>query len=517
MCYDKLVPSKQPRPTRVTVSSSESSWIISFPTIEHWYRKLSLSFRVEVDRKMPLKELSVGRGRAAVFICFVMMLSADGRVNKAPQPDRMALWIDGKQIERFAGVSMDIFIIKNGAVVSYLQDAYFDSQLPILPSEVDFVELTWKAELEPYMYKFSDLRSLEPQTLYDPLLSIPAAGVVPKKKSVFQLAIPCTGKVTGIASMYIVLQVYTARGERVPGAPLKFHLRKRCIAFESRKACKLSCKNGGKCNENGRCDCKHGYYGLRCENAVCFPQCMNNGTCVSPGKCSCRQGFHGSRCELASCKQSCLNGGFCAEPDVCRCPATHYGDHCQHQSGICDIPCINGGTCNHHNVCTCPSGYSGQFCQKPLCKRWCGVHGKCVDINLCECHRGWRGKLCNKTIKYSDESLKEGNLSRKKRKRRLRHSGSPPFRFELKKKKGQKKSPRPRTNTTELTTHSYSYSTEILSTIRWDEISDHTPRYLKNPLYSLSLFSCPLLSLSQCFHDLRIQWLVDRFGVVVLI
>lgn len=398
-------------------------------------------------------ELRDCRRLAVVAVAIACFLSGTrtteaGRTSaqKAPQPERMALWIDGKQIERFAGIPMDIYIIKNGAVVSYLQDAYFDSQLPILPSEVDFVELTWKAEQELYTYKFSDLRSLDPQTLYDPLLSIPAAGVVPKKKSEFQLAIPCTGRLTGIASMYIVLHISTARGERVPGSPLKFHLRKRCLAFENRKVCKLSCKNGGKCNELGRCDCKPGYYGLRCENAVCYPQCMNNGTCVSPSKCSCKDGFHGSRCELAACKHPCLNGGFCAEPDVCRCPATHYGDHCQHQSGSCDVPCINGGTCNHYNVCTCPEGYSGQFCQKPLCKRWCGVHGKCVDINLCECHRGWRGKLCNKTIKYSDENLKEGNLSRKKRRRKLRHSGSPPFRFEVK-KKGQKKSSRTETTT----------------------------------------------------------------------
>lgn len=52
---------------------------------------------------------------------------------------------------------MDIYIIKNGAVVSYLQESYFDSQLPILPSEVDFVELTWKAEVEPVREKISDV------------------------------------------------------------------------------------------------------------------------------------------------------------------------------------------------------------------------------------------------------------------------------------------------------------------------------------------------------------------------
>ena len=47
-----------------------------------------------------------------------------------------------------SGVPMDIYIIKNGAIASYLQDAYFDSQLPIMPPDVDFVELTWKAEAE---------------------------------------------------------------------------------------------------------------------------------------------------------------------------------------------------------------------------------------------------------------------------------------------------------------------------------------------------------------------------------
>lgn len=409
--------------------------------VAFWLRHSTTSSERESE-EMSSRKNSIDRCRHAVgvvFVCFALTSSTGARM-KAPQPDRMALWIDGKQIERFAGVAMDIYIIRNGAVVSYLQDAYFDSQLPILPSEVDFVELTWKAEVEPFMYKFSDVRSLEPQTLYDPLLSIPTAGVVPKTKSVFQLAIPCTGRVTGVSSMYIVLQVYTASGERISGSPLKFHLRKRCIAFENRKACRLPCKNGGKCNELGRCDCKSGYYGLRCESAVCFPQCMNNGTCVNPGKCSCKQGFDGGRCELAVCKQPCQNGGFCAEPNVCRCPATHYGEFCQHHTGTCDIPCINGGTCDHRNVCSCQVGYSGKFCQKALCKRWCGVHGKCVDVNLCECHRGWRGRLCNKTIKYSDENLKEGNLSSKDRKRKLRHS--PPFRFEVK-TKGQRRSARP--------------------------------------------------------------------------
>ena len=40
---------------------------------------------------------------------------------------------------------MDIFVIRDGRVVAYLQDSYLDAQLPILPMEVVFVELTWAA------------------------------------------------------------------------------------------------------------------------------------------------------------------------------------------------------------------------------------------------------------------------------------------------------------------------------------------------------------------------------------
>ncbi len=41
---------------------------------------------------------------------------------------------------------MDIFVIRESAVVSYLRDGYFDSQLPVLPPEVHVVRLTWMAK-----------------------------------------------------------------------------------------------------------------------------------------------------------------------------------------------------------------------------------------------------------------------------------------------------------------------------------------------------------------------------------
>ena len=47
----------------------------------------------------------------------------------------------------------------------------------------------------------------------------------------FEMAIPCTGRVTAIASMYIVLQVHNSKKRPIPGSPIKLHLRKRCFAF----------------------------------------------------------------------------------------------------------------------------------------------------------------------------------------------------------------------------------------------------------------------------------------------
>ena len=41
---------------------------------------------------------------------------------------------------------MDIFVIREGTVVQYLMDAYFDQRLPVLPPEVDVVKLTWQAK-----------------------------------------------------------------------------------------------------------------------------------------------------------------------------------------------------------------------------------------------------------------------------------------------------------------------------------------------------------------------------------
>ena len=44
-------------------------------------------------------------------------------------------------------IGMDIFIVRNGAVIPYLRDGlHRDAQLPVLPPEVTRIEVTWMAE-----------------------------------------------------------------------------------------------------------------------------------------------------------------------------------------------------------------------------------------------------------------------------------------------------------------------------------------------------------------------------------
>ncbi|KAK2186189.1 hypothetical protein NP493_212g12010 [Ridgeia piscesae] len=238
-----------------------------------------------------------------------------------------------------------------------------------------------------YRYWFSDLRSLDPYTMYNPLLSIPPSGVVPGFNTAFQMSIACTGRVTAVASMYIALHIVDERGESIPGSPIKLHLRKRCIAFGGWHS-----ENGGRCNKAGICECKLGYYGPQCKlhllpmklnvrntfgqrgvawhlGPICFPVCQNNATCIRPGVCQCLAGFEGEKCEIAICKKSCHNGGTCTGGNRCLCPEKYYGQYCQLKKGVCVVGCKNGGTCTTMDKCVCADGYTGTICQTPICKR----------------------------------------------------------------------------------------------------------------------------------------------------
>ncbi len=58
--------------------------------------------------------------------------------------------------------------------------------------------------------------------------------------------------------------------------------------------------------------------------------CLNGGRCEGVGRCHCRGGWEGRRCERAACRPGgCLNGGRCIEPDVCQCQEGYTGARCQ--------------------------------------------------------------------------------------------------------------------------------------------------------------------------------------------
>ena len=75
---------------------------------------------------------------------FFMYIHISG--NSSPFAFFMYIYISGNSSPFacfFAGVPMDIYVVKDGWVVPYLQDAYFDAQLPILPPEVRLVKISW--------------------------------------------------------------------------------------------------------------------------------------------------------------------------------------------------------------------------------------------------------------------------------------------------------------------------------------------------------------------------------------
>lgn len=256
---------------------------------------------------------------------------------------------------------MEIYIISDGKVVPYLQHPEFDKSIPVIPPKVDTVNLTWEAGQETFTYWFDELKTLDVNLLYTPLLSIPASGVIPGGPKIFQMSIPCTGKGKGISTLILGLQIFNENGRPIKGSPMKLTLKKHCEAFVPSTLCQFECLNGGFCNHLGLCECAQGFHGKRCELSLCDPSCENNGTCMSPEVCICPDGFSGKRCERALCREPCQNGGRCIQEDVCWCTRGYLGNACQFSK--CKPDCKHGGVCIGHNKCQCPAAYSGDICE----------------------------------------------------------------------------------------------------------------------------------------------------------
>ncbi|KAL0279568.1 UNVERIFIED_CONTAM: hypothetical protein PYX00_001097 [Menopon gallinae] len=318
--------------------------------------------------------------------------------------DGLSLWIDSQQVKMFSGYAMgEIHVIDDGIVLPYLLDPNFENYLPMIPSEVNSVNFTWRSGNKKYFYHFDILKTLDESILDPPQISIKAKGKIPKRPKVFSVLLPCSGNRSGIAPFEVGLLIETRKGKPLVGTPLRLKIRKECAPEGIFPAgpdpeCDKKCANGGWCNHDKICQCPEGYMGLYCKTALCYPQCMNGGNCTAPGVCSCPNGYQGRHCEGGICRDKCLNGGKCIQKDTCECPKGYFGRRCEYSK--CVIPCLNGGKCRGANKCRCPLGYRGNHCeidsrvaQRSLCTKPC-AHGSCQPDNTCLCDPGWSGRRC---------------------------------------------------------------------------------------------------------------------------
>lgn len=128
----------------------------------------------------------------------------------------------------FLGMSMEIYAIVNGNVQPHILDPNFEKYLPVIPSEVSYVNFTWKSGHKKYYYHFDRLKSYDPQILAPPEISIKIKGKVPKRPKEFSVFLPCIGNSSGIAKFGIGLLIETRRGKPLNGTPLRLTLRKEC-------------------------------------------------------------------------------------------------------------------------------------------------------------------------------------------------------------------------------------------------------------------------------------------------
>ncbi|XP_045165919.2 wnt inhibitory factor 1-like isoform X2 [Mercenaria mercenaria] len=283
------------------------------------------------------KRLSEKMNEVSLMGCLLLVIVL--MMTKCNARSKLSLWIDEGQVQTITknvagsggGLPLHLYIIHEGTLKYYMNNVDIIGNLPILESDIDTVNLTWEAGDEQYTYWFDNLKSKNKTILYNPLLSIPASGIIPKGPKVFQMSIPCTGKEEGVAHLVLGLRIMDQNNRPINGSPIKLRLRKRCHEFETTNLCKMPCQNNGRCNQIGECECPQGYHGQYCEIDMCNPKCENNGTCISPDMCLCLDGFYGKRCEKGYCVEPCQHGGLCIGTNKCNCKSGFSGKHCENK------------------------------------------------------------------------------------------------------------------------------------------------------------------------------------------
>ncbi|XP_065190235.1 uncharacterized protein LOC135821100 [Sycon ciliatum] len=113
---------------------------------------------------------------------------------------------------------------------------------------------------------------------------------------------------------------------------------------------------------NTSCMCNpHTSYGEQCEKAC---TCLNQGRCDSEGKCSCREGFTGDKCQFSLCESNWVR-----KNSECQCKEGVFGEHC---TEVCH--CLNNGRCKQDGQCSCRRGFHGHQCQDNLKTKCLGTN-----------------------------------------------------------------------------------------------------------------------------------------------
>lgn len=151
-------------------------------------------------------------------------MSARERFNRRndEKSDDLSLWINEQQVRVFSGFSMKVFAIQEGKINPHLRDKEFSTHLPLIPSELNMVNFTWKAGNKKYRYNFDRLISLDPTILEPPTVSIKTDGRIPRKPKDFSISLACQQNASGIGLLSIGLSIENANGHPIPGE--KIHL-----------------------------------------------------------------------------------------------------------------------------------------------------------------------------------------------------------------------------------------------------------------------------------------------------
>ncbi|KAG7214822.1 hypothetical protein INR49_010714 [Caranx melampygus] len=158
----------------------------------------------------------------------------------------------------------------------------------------------------------------------------------------------------------------------------------------------------GICDTFGRCLCRQGVEGERCDRCQpgyhSFPNCqaclcdgagVADGFCSPSGACTCLPNYGGQECDECA-------PGFYGYPDcaACQCsPEGSHGNTCNPLSGQClCLPGVVGQQCDH-----CASGLRFPHCSASITQ--CNVAGTEVSnpqTGSCHCLQNVEGALCNR-------------------------------------------------------------------------------------------------------------------------